>query len=439
MLSPPGVKSYDSGHPSCLPIDLWSGMQLVTTETKVFGSPKADVCTNSNFVVGKTYNNTSVRKGVACARDNMCSYCHQKWRNKVYAKAACLKRFPDDTKFHFVTLTIADDPNNPNETFKELNDRFRKCWRAFRKNEKMTYFRVFEFGSKNWRIHAHLIIAGDCPFPEAPKADGKLDDWIASLSDKARGMYERLSYFGLGMYSCELLYADKGGALKYISKYVAKSESFPWKDITGIQLYHYSNDWPSDKRRPQSFAIKATNYVVAEDKDPTTSPDYCMSQEYAPELYAAQPTLQALDTVKCDIDFQLEACHTTDLDTHYDNLIQLQKQFTYISTKIPTDVRKFVRKNHRKKSHYGLLKQYVYQHYELKIPSSYVHSTPELQQYSQLYNEIQRYKKYLRIFHNYSGTWSFLKYYFWALRLCTPQRQSDIPYTLLQICRGAIS
>ena len=193
---------------------------------------------------------------VGCGRLS-CTACAAMWRRNVRAQISHgANAFPE---LYFLTLTIQDLPDNPNESQPQMLERLLHCWRTFAKNylrrhySRFPFFRVIEAGSLHNRPHIHLITPE--PVPTCAKASKypSLNAWQSTLSPDAVAFQRTLVSAGLGrIYHAERLRYGAAGAVSYLGKYLAKSTSKMLKRPDGrqVRIAESSRSWPSLSKIP---------------------------------------------------------------------------------------------------------------------------------------------------------------------------------------------
>ena len=127
-------------------------------------------------------------------------------------------------------------------------------WRRLRKHihkkrGRFTYARVLEIGSKNDRPHLHFAIEAEV-VPHAPKIGTSLGSWQQRLTVSAYAFYRLLRRLGLGAYQCKSAFADAGGVVVYLSKYLTKvrAKVIDRPDYRRVRVFETSRDWKRQAR-----------------------------------------------------------------------------------------------------------------------------------------------------------------------------------------------
>lgn len=277
---PHGVPSYMRGVScaACLTMNNGPRMPALRPSTPLAGSaslpprcmdPIPIKCTCRHSADRHDYTRTFT---VGCGKLD-CVACSAQWRRQVRARIAHgASAFPE---LHFLTLTVQDLPDNPNETQLQMLDRLMTAWRGLRRHylnrtyDSFPFYRVVESGSKNGCPHLHIVTP--VPVPACDKASKypTKRQWEASLTQYAREFQSALVSAGFGpIYHAERLRYGAAGAVSYLGKYLAKSESkmLLRPDGRKVRAAESSRDFPSLRKRP--------SYLVG-----TIQPDRCASHQ----------------------------------------------------------------------------------------------------------------------------------------------------------------
>ncbi len=378
---------------------------------------KNEHCTSDNWMYC-TGKHGHVRHQIPCSRsDGLCPTCVKRTQNKIYRLVFAIFQLAH-LPIHFVTITMPDVFNpltgdRIEETYQQQYDRFRVAWRNMRRGlPPFTFFRVFEFGSKSNRIHAHMLVVGDCPFPEADRIYGnRVEQWLSNLSPEARARYEYLESHGLGYYTCERLEKGAHAAISYMAKYLTKAESFPWQDIEGIRLHGSSSDFPKPVDVPSPFDIRNPFFTVENATDDEEfMPDYTTTQ------YASYTQDTRLSVIQDDISFQLEGIqHPDTIQGRHAEIQDLETRVNRMRLEIPHDIRRTLHDTSSATpyvvgGHLFFTRQYP-PSTSLVNPPADPHEHALLDCYIHEYNTLQTLKRDLREYHHYIGTRRFLDYY----------------------------
>ena len=166
---------------------------------------------------------------VGCGRLS-CTACAAQWRRQVRAQIS--HGANAYAELHFLTLTIQDLPDNPNETQPEMLERLMSAWRTFRRSylhrhySRFPFFRVIEAGSLHNRPHIHLVTPEPVPTCAKTSSYPNLAAWQSTLSPDALAFQSALTSAGFGpIYHAERLRFGAAGAVSYLGKYLTKSTS----------------------------------------------------------------------------------------------------------------------------------------------------------------------------------------------------------------------